>query len=52
MKWKNFLVPLWAVFVFKKIKNKALQNGFFSQENAVYRKGGAIIINSAYDKLN
>ena len=28
-KWKIFLVPLWVVFVFEKIKNKALQNGLF-----------------------
>ena len=33
-------------FVVEKIKNKALQNGFFSHENALYRKGGAVIINS------
>ena len=31
---------------FEKNKNNALQNGFFSHENALYRKGGAVIINS------
>ena len=32
MKWKIFLVPLRVVFVFEKIKNKILQNGFFLME--------------------
>ena len=44
--WKIFLVPLGVgFFFFEKIKNKALQN-VFSHENALYQKGGAIIINS------
>ena len=45
MKLKIFLAPLWIAFVFEKI-NKTLQNGFFSHENSLYRKSGAITINS------
>ena len=43
-KWKIFPVPLWTVFAFEKIKNNILQNGFFSHENALYRKSGAITV--------
>ena len=42
-----FLVVSWFVFVLaEKIKNKTSQDAFFSHENALYRNGGAIIINS------
>ena len=44
-KWKMFLVPLLAVFVFEKIKNKLCRMVFFSHGNAPYRKGDAIIVN-------
>ena len=38
MKWKIFLVPLWVLFVFEKIKNKTLQNGFFSWNCSISKK--------------
>ena len=42
-----FPVVSWFVFVLaEKIKNKTSQDAFFSHENALYRNGGAIIINS------
>ena len=44
-KWKMFLVPLLAVFVFEKIKNKLSRMVFFSHGNAPYRNGDAIIVN-------
>ena len=45
-KWTNFLVSLWVVFVFEKIKKKTLQYCFFSNENTLFWKSGAIAINS------
>ena len=35
-KWKIFLVPLWGVFVFEKIKNKTSQNVFFFLMKVLY----------------
>ena len=43
---ENISSSVMAFFVVEEVKNKTLQNGFFSHENALYRKGGAIIINS------